>query len=80
MGTEPLGLSGLAVDSLGQQMVYHQHLRLVVRLGFEHGYRIVTDDVDCKSSCIPRYLENVYFFRQNACVETENRRNQQKVS
>lgn len=61
-------------------MVYHQYLRLVVRLGLEYGHRIVTDDVDCKSSRIPGYLENVYFFRQDACVETENRRDQQEVS
>ena len=61
-------------------MVYHQYLRLVVRLGSEHGYRIVTDDIDCKSSRIPRYLENIYFFCQDACVETENRRDQQEVS
>ena len=73
MGTEPFGLSGLAVDTLGQQVVHHQYLRLVVRLGPKHGYCIVTDDLDCKSSRIPRYLENVYFFCQDACVETENR-------
>ena len=46
---------------------------------FEHGYRIVTDDIDCKSSRIPRYLENVYIFCQDARVETENRRNQQEI-
>ena len=55
MGTEPFGLSGLAVDPLGQQVVHHQYLRLVVRLGPKHGYCIVTDDLDCKSSRIPRY-------------------------
>ena len=54
--------SGLAVNPLDKQMVHHQHLRLVIQLGIEHGYRFVADDTDCKSSGIPRNLENVYFF------------------
>lgn len=53
MGTEPFGLSGLAVDTLGQQVVHHQYLRLVVRLGSKYGYCIVTDDLDCKAVVFP---------------------------
>ena len=34
-----LRLSGLAVDTLGQQVVHHQYLRLVVRLGSKYLYR-----------------------------------------
>ena len=62
------------------KMVHHQHLRLAVQLGIEHGYRSAADDIDCKSSGISRNLENVHLLCQNACTETENRRNRQEVS
>ena len=31
-----------------------------------------------KSRGLPRYLENVYVIGEDACTETENRRNQQE--
>ena len=55
-------------------------LRLAVQLGIEHGYRSAADDIDCKGSGISRNLENVHLLCQNACTETENRRNRQEVS
>ena len=34
-------------------MVHHQHLRLVVQLGVEHGYRTVVHDVNRKAVVFP---------------------------
>ena len=49
-------------------------------MGLEHGYRTVDSDYHGKSRGLPRYLENVYVICEDACTETENRRNQQEVS
>ena len=60
-------------------MVHHQHLRLVVQLGVEHGYRTVVHDVNRKSCSIPRNVENLHVLCQDARTETENRRDKQEV-
>lgn len=47
--------------------------------GLEHGFVLLLMTLIVKSSRIPRYLENVYIFCQDARVKTENRRNQQEI-
>ena len=68
-----------AAHPLDKQMVHHQHLRLVVQLGVEHGYRTVVHDVNRKSCSIPRNVENLHVLCQDARTETENRRDKQEV-
>lgn len=57
MGTEPFGLSGLAVDTLGQQVVHHQYLRLVVGWGLSMGIVLLLMTLIVKAVVFPRYLE-----------------------
>ena len=80
MGTEQTGLSGLAADSLDQPVYHDQRIRLAVRLGLEHGYRTVDSDDYGEGAGLPCYLENIHVFCQDACTETENRRDQQEIS
>ena len=46
----------------------------------EHGYRTVDSDNYGEGGSLPCYLENIHVFCQDACIETENRRDQQEVS
>ena len=72
MGTQQPGISGLAVDSMDQQMDHHQRVRLVVRLGIRHGCRTVAIDNYGESCGFSGNLEDLYVIGQDACTETKN--------